>query len=45
LWEYTIETEFGPLFATIPGRTAPFVIGTSVMLDFDASGMVLVPNA
>ena len=45
LWEYTIETEFGALFVTIPGRTAPFVIGTSVMLDFEASGMVLVPNA
>ena len=45
LWEYTIETEFGALFVTIPGRAAPFVIGSSVMLDFDASGMVLVPNA
>ena len=42
LWEYTIETEFGALFVTVPGRAAPFVVGSSVMLDFDVSGMVLV---
>ena len=45
LWEYTIATEFGPLFVTTAGRAAPFKVGESITLDFDASGMVLVPNS
>jgi iron(III) transport system ATP-binding protein len=44
LWEYTIETELGSLFVTIAGRTAPYLVGTGVTLDFDRAGMVLVPD-
>ena len=44
LWEYTIATEVGELFVTIPGRTAPYQIGGSVSLNFDSAGMVLVPS-
>jgi iron(III) transport system ATP-binding protein len=43
LWEYTIDTQFGDLFVTIPGRTAPYPVGAGVGLRFDHAGMVLVP--
>ena len=44
LWEYTVETQFGDLFVTIPGRTAPYRVGGGVLLNFDIAGMVLVPS-
>ena len=44
LWEYTVETQFGDLFVTIPGRTAPYRVGDGVLLNFDIAGMVLVPS-
>lgn len=42
--EYTVEAEFGSLFAVLDDVTDPLKIGDQVMLSFAASGPVLVPE-
>jgi iron(III) transport system ATP-binding protein len=42
--EYTVEAEFGTLFAVLDDVKAPLKIGDDVMLSFAASGPVLVPG-
>ena len=43
--EYTVETEFGTLFAISSGVDAPLQPDSEVSLNFAASGPVLLPDA
>jgi iron(III) transport system ATP-binding protein len=42
--EYTVEAEFGNLFAVLDDVTQPLLPGAEVMLSFADSGPVLVPE-